>query len=39
VVVALEQDLSGFALFAVTVEAERVDAPTGDPVMVGAIRN
>jgi anti-sigma-K factor RskA len=39
VVVALEQDLSGFALFAVTVEAERVDAPTGDPVMVGAISN
>jgi len=38
-VVALEQDLSGFALFAVTVEAERVDTPTGDPVMVGAIRN
>jgi len=38
-VVALEQDLSGFALFAVTVEAERVDAPTGEPVMVGAISN
>jgi anti-sigma-K factor RskA len=38
-VVALEQDLSGFALFAVTVEAERVDAPTSDPVMLGAIGN
>ncbi|MGH2392259.1 MAG: anti-sigma factor [Candidatus Limnocylindria bacterium] len=38
-VVALEQDLSGFALFAVTVEAERVDAPTGEPVMVGSISN
>jgi len=38
-VVALEQDLAGFALFAVTVEEERVDAPTGDPVMVGAISN
>lgn len=38
-VVALEQDLTGFALFAVTVEEERVDAPSGDPVMVGAIRN
>ena len=39
VVVALEQDLSGFSLFAVTVEAERVEAPTGEPVMVGTIRN
>jgi anti-sigma-K factor RskA len=38
-VVALEQDLTGFALFAVTVEEERVDAPSGDPVMIGAIRN
>jgi len=38
-VVALEQDLSGFAVFAVTVEAERVDAPTGEPVMVGANSN
>jgi len=38
-VVALEQDLAGFALFAVTVEAERVDTPTGDPVMVGALSN
>ncbi len=36
-VVALEQDLSGFALFAVTVEAKRVDAPTGEPVMAGSI--
>jgi anti-sigma-K factor RskA len=38
-VVALEQDLTGFATFAVTVEAERVDAPTSDPVMVGTISN
>ncbi|MGH2463277.1 MAG: anti-sigma factor domain-containing protein [Candidatus Limnocylindria bacterium] len=38
-VVALEQDLAGFATFAVTVEAERVGEPTGDPVMVGAISN
>jgi hypothetical protein len=38
-VVALEQDLAGYATFAVTVEEERVDAPTGDPVMVGAINN
>lgn len=38
-VIALEQDLAGYAVFAVTVEAERVDAPTGDPVMAGAISN
>jgi anti-sigma-K factor RskA len=36
-VVPVEQDLSGFDTFAVTVEAERVDAPTSDPVMVGAV--
>ena len=36
-VVPVEQDLSGFQTFAVTVEAERVDAPTTDPVMVGTI--
>jgi anti-sigma-K factor RskA len=38
-VVAVERDLSGFALFAVTVEAERLDAPTGDVVMAGSILN
>jgi anti-sigma-K factor RskA len=37
-VVSLEQDLSGFETFAVTVESRRVDAPTStDLVMVGAI--
>jgi anti-sigma-K factor RskA len=37
-VVSVEQDLTGFETFAVTVEAQRVDAPTsGDLVMVGAI--
>ncbi len=36
-VVPVEHDLSGFQTFAVTVEAERVDAPTSDPVMVGAV--
>jgi anti-sigma-K factor RskA len=34
-VVPVEDDLAGFQTFAVTVESERVDAPTGDPVMVG----
>ena len=37
-VVAVDQDLSGFDTFAVTVEAERVDAPTSDPVMVGTVQ-
>lgn len=37
-VVSVEQDLSGFETFAVTVEAKRVDAPTStDLVMVGAL--
>ncbi|HET7521044.1 MAG TPA: anti-sigma factor [Candidatus Limnocylindria bacterium] len=36
-VIPVERDLSGFETFAVTVEAERVTAPTGDPVMAGAI--
>jgi anti-sigma-K factor RskA len=36
-VVHVERDLSGFAIFAVTVEASRVDAPTSDPVMVGPL--
>jgi anti-sigma-K factor RskA len=37
VVAAVEQDLADFALFAVTVEAERVAAPTGTPVMAGSV--
>jgi hypothetical protein len=37
VVVALERDLGSAAAFAVTVEAERVDAPTGEPVLLGAL--
>jgi len=36
-VVPVEDDLAGYQAFAVTVETERVDAPTGDPVMVGTI--
>ena len=36
-VVPVDQDLSGFDTFAVTVEAERVSAPTSDPVMKGSI--
>jgi anti-sigma-K factor RskA len=39
-VVSVEQDLSGFDTFAVTVESRRVDAPTGtDLVMVGSIKS
>jgi anti-sigma-K factor RskA len=34
-VLPVEKDLSGYATFAVTVESQRVDAPTGTPVMVG----
>ena len=34
-VVPVERDLAGYATFAVTVEARRVGAPTGNPVMVG----
>ena len=34
-VLPVEKDLSGYATFAVTVEAKRVDAPTTTPVMVG----
>jgi anti-sigma-K factor RskA len=37
-VVPVDQDLSGFQTFAVTVEAKRVDAPTGDIVMAGALQ-
>jgi anti-sigma-K factor RskA len=36
-VVKLERDLSGFSIFAVTVEAERVAAPSSDPVIVGVL--
>jgi anti-sigma-K factor RskA len=36
-VVPVERDLAGYQTFAVTVESERVDAPTTDPVMAGAI--
>ncbi|HEX3219264.1 MAG TPA: anti-sigma factor [Candidatus Limnocylindria bacterium] len=36
-VVPVDRDLSGFTTFAVTVEAQRVSAPTTDPVMVGQI--
>jgi anti-sigma-K factor RskA len=34
-VVPIERDLAGYATFAVTVEAERVAAPSGAPVMIG----
>jgi hypothetical protein len=37
VVVPVDEDLSGFQTFAVTIEAERVDAPTSDPVMAGTV--
>lgn len=37
VVVAVERDLTDFTTFAVTIEAARVDAPTGTPVMVGSL--
>ena len=30
-----DRDLAGYATFAVTVEAERVDAPTTTPVILG----
>ena len=35
--VELEQDLGAATTFAVTVEAERVDAPTSDPVLVATL--
>jgi anti-sigma-K factor RskA len=38
-VVPIEEDLTGFQTFAVTVESERVDAPTSDPVMVGTVES
>ena len=34
-VVALDRDLAGYTTFAVTIETRRVDAPTGEPVMIG----
>jgi len=34
-VVVVDRDLAGYATFAVTVEAERVDAPTTTPVILG----
>lgn len=36
-VATVEQDLTGFATFAVTVEAGPVDAPTTEPVMAGQV--
>lgn len=36
-VVPIERDLTGMTTFAVTIEAERVEAPTGAPVMAGTI--
>ena len=36
-VVPLERDLSGYAAFAVTIEAERTAAPSGTPVMMGEL--
>jgi anti-sigma-K factor RskA len=37
-VVAVERDLTGYATFAVTVEAQRVAAPSTTPVMIGDLR-
>jgi len=36
-VVQLERDLAGYATFAVSVEASRVDSPTGEIVMIGPL--
>ena len=36
-VVQLERDLTGFSIFAVTVEVERVAAPSSDPVILGVL--
>lgn len=35
VVIPVERDLTGYATFAVTVEAQRVAAPSASPVMIG----
>jgi anti-sigma-K factor RskA len=37
VVVPLEGQLAGYTTFAITLEERRVDAPTTDPIIVGAI--
>jgi hypothetical protein len=37
VVAPLERSLEGYETFAVTVEAERVAAPTGEPILVAAL--
>jgi anti-sigma-K factor RskA len=37
VIARLERSVEGFATFAVTVEEERVEAPTGDPVLVAPL--
>jgi anti-sigma-K factor RskA len=37
-VIPVERDLGGFTTFAVTVEAQRVAAPSGTPVMVGDLK-
>lgn len=37
VVAPLESSVEGFETFAVTVEAERVTAPTGEPILVAAL--
>ena len=36
-VVQVERDFTGYSIFAVTVEAERVAAPSGEPVMLGVL--
>jgi hypothetical protein len=36
-VVPVDRDLAGFETFAVTVEAQRVSAPTSDPIMKGSL--
>jgi anti-sigma-K factor RskA len=38
-VVPIDRNLTGFATFAVTVETQRVVAPTGAPVMAGSLEN
>jgi len=37
-VVAVEQDLDGYAALAITVERERVQSPTGEPLLVAPIQ-
>ncbi|MEO8251935.1 MAG: anti-sigma factor [Chloroflexota bacterium] len=37
-VVPVDRDLTGYTAFAVTVEAKRVAAPTGEPVIVGSLK-